>query len=111
MYNKDDNSVARAFVVRPEASGVRQEGKALVREEVSPFGGRGKGMFRGRVNSRGRKRSFSQRQIAGDYKPHKARIQCHNYKRYGHVQTNYWFKNCGAKLTEEQGTSNLFMVK
>ena len=54
MFSQDDNSEAQAFIIRPEASGVKQKGKTPVKENASLFKGRGRGVFRRRGRSRGR---------------------------------------------------------
>ena len=56
-------------------------------------------------------KSNGQRQPPGENKPHKYHIQCHNCKRFGHVKADCWFRDKGANITKEQGTSNLFIAK
>ena len=86
MFSQDDNSEARSFVVKPEASSVKQEEKAPVKEVVSLFRGRGRGMFRGRGRNRSRGMSNGQRQAPRESRSYKNHIQSHNCKRFGYVK-------------------------
>ena len=53
MFSQEDNSEARAFTVRPEASSLKQEGKTQVIENASTFKGKDRELFRGKGKSRG----------------------------------------------------------
>lgn len=60
---------------------------------------------------RGRGRSFG-RGSSNDQKHYKDHIQCHHYKKYGHVKAECWFKEKEANIaeTQEEEAGNMFMA-
>ncbi|KAH7691867.1 Zinc finger CCHC-type protein [Dioscorea alata] len=96
---------SKAFQVEGETSNVKRDDKSSSR-------GRGKNNYRGRGRGRGRGRSTDrQRQQYSDSRTSKGSIQCHIYKRYGHMKAECWFKDKQVNIAEEQeDSSNLFMV-
>lgn len=81
LLSHDDNFVEKAFVVKPERSKMKTNGKFPAEDDFassSTARGRGRGMWRGKGFHRGRRRNSGQRQGPGETKSSKSHIHCFN---------------------------------